>query len=317
VTASGAVAAPPARFGHRAHFYRDDTEFLTGVTAFVREGLAADESVVVVEPTGRLELLREALADDAAEVTFRDMAEVGANPARILALWQELVTRHAAVGRTLRGVGEPAFVGRRESELLECHLHELLLNRAFDDGAAWQLLCPYDERQLPAAVCEGARASHPSWSGTSGHVSGPAVPGTAARAAFRAPLPAPLGTARRRRRYRSGDLPAVRLLVAEAAVSWGLAADRVEELVLAASELATNSVQHGGGEGTVSVWRDFGGGVLEFSDAGHLDDPLAGRRPPTADPDGGRGLYLVNQLCDLVQLRSAPTGTTVRVTTWL
>jgi anti-sigma regulatory factor (Ser/Thr protein kinase) len=316
VTASSVAAAPPAGFGHRAHFYRDDTEFLTGVTAFVREGLAAGESVVVVEPAGRLELLREALGDDAGRVAFRDMADVGANPARILALWQELLTQHAAVGRTLRGVGEPAFVGRREPELLECHLHELLLNRAFDDGAAWQLLCPYDERQLPAAVCQGARASHPSWSGPTGHVHGSAV-ADAAGAAFGAALPAPLGTTRRRRTYRSGDLPAVRLLVAEAATSWGLPADRVEELVLAASELATNSVRHGGGEGTVAVWRDFGGGMLEFSDAGHLADPLAGRRPPHADPDGGRGLYLVNQLCDLVQVRSAPTGTTVRVTTWL
>jgi anti-sigma regulatory factor (Ser/Thr protein kinase) len=313
VTASDVVPA----FRHRAHFYRDDTEFLTGVTAFVREGLAAGESVVVVEPTDRLELLGEALAADAGDVAFHDMADVGANPARILGLWQELLAQHAAIGRTLRGVGEPAFVGRRESELLECHLHELLLNHAFDDGAAWQLLCLYDERQLPAAVCSGARASHPAWSGPTGRVQGPAVPGAAVGTAFGAPLPAPLGTTRRRRSYRSGDLPAVRSLVAQTATSWGLPADRVEELVLAASELATNSVRHGGGGGTVSLWRDFGGGVLEFSDAGHLDDPLAGRRPPTADPDGGRGLYLVNQLCDLVQLRSAATGTTVRVTTWL
>jgi anti-sigma regulatory factor (Ser/Thr protein kinase) len=37
---------------------------------------------------------------------------------------------------------------------------------------------------------------------------------------------------------------------------------------------------------------------------------------PAPDREGGRGLYLVNQLCDLVQVRSSDQGTTVRVTTW-
>ncbi|MCW2618416.1 MAG: hypothetical protein JWR28_1565 [Modestobacter sp.] len=317
MSASTVAARPAARFEHSAHFYGDDHEFLAGVVPFVREGLAADDAVVVVEPARRLTLLREALADDAAAVQFHDMAAVGANPARILAVWQEIVAQQVAAGRTLRGVGEPAFVGRREPELLECHLHELLLNHAFDGGAPWRLLCPYDEQGLPPAVCDGARATHPAWSGATGQVHGPAVPGTAVQAAFSAPLPAPPRTPQRGRSYRTGDLPAVRQLVAENARSWGLSGERVEALVLAASELATNSVRHGGGEGALSAWRDFGGGVLEFTDGGHLTDPLAGRRAPSKDLAGGRGLYLVNQLCDLVQLRSSPAGTTVRVTTWL
>jgi anti-sigma regulatory factor (Ser/Thr protein kinase) len=39
-----------------------------------------------------------------------------------------------------------------------------------------------------------------------------------------------------------------------------------------------------------------------------VPDPLA---------DGGMGLYLVQQLCNLVQVRTGPTGTTVRVVSWL
>jgi anti-sigma regulatory factor (Ser/Thr protein kinase) len=317
MTASSVDVPLAGEFEHWAHFYRDDREFLAGVVPFVREGLAGDEAVVVVEPAGRLELLREALADDAAAVQFHDMAEVGANPARILAVWQEVLAQQVSAGRALRGVGEPAYVGRREPELLECHLHELLLNHAFDGGAAWRLLCPYDERQLPPVVCDGARTTHPAWSGPTGEVHGPAVPDTVVQAAFSAALPAPPGTPQRRRSYRADDVPAVRQLVADVARSWGLAGERVEALVLAASELATNSVRHGGGEGAVSVWRDFGGGVLEFTDGGHLADPLVGRRSPGAQLDDGFGLYMVNQLCDLVQLRSSPAGTTVRLTTWL
>ena len=88
-------------------------------------------------------------------------------------------------------------------------------------------------------------------------------------------------------------------------------------LELAASELATNSVRHGGGTGTVAMWLDKGAAVLQFTDAGTLLDPLTGRLSPPLDSEGGRGLYLVNQLCDLVQVRSSDRGTTVRVLTWL
>jgi len=56
---------------------------------------------------------------------------------------------------------------------------------------------------------------------------------------------------------------------------------------------------------------------VEFSDSGRVTDPLAGRLMPTLEQTGGRGVYLVNQLCDLVQLRSSDHGTVVRVLTWL
>jgi hypothetical protein len=49
------------------------------------------------------------------------------------------------------------------------------------------------------------------------------------------------------------------------------------------------------------------------SDAGHFDDPLVGRIRPTPVQLYGRGLWLVNQFCDLVQIRSAGDGSVVRV----
>jgi anti-sigma regulatory factor (Ser/Thr protein kinase) len=105
--------------------------------------------------------------------------------------------------------------------------------------------------------------------------------------------------------------------VAQWARSCGLPEDRVEVLALAASELATNSVRHGGGTGTLAMWLDGSAAIVQFTDEGIVKDPLAGRLDPPLDQLGGRGLYLVNQLCDLVQLRSSEKGTTVRVTTWL
>ena len=56
--------------------------------------------------------------------------------------------------------------------------------------------------------------------------------------------------------------------------------------------------------------------LVEFTCPGRLTDPLAGRRRPDPLGGGGMGLYLVQQLCDLVQIRTGPAGTTVRVSTW-
>src|SRR4051794_22821664 len=318
-------------FEHEALFYRGEEGFLADLVPFVLEGLAREEAVLVAEPRSRLDPLRDALADDARAVSFLDMEEVGANPARILGLWAAALEEQTRVGRTLRGVGEPAWYGRREAELVESGLHEQLLNRAFDDGPAWRLLCPYDEERLPRAVCDTAVRTHPLlWTGAGRAINEdyrpdgdpvaavlppPQGPRPRAGRAAAAP-PGPGGRVPRAPpRPRAG--PAPRRTVAQYARSCGLTGEQVEALTLAASELATNSIRHGGGAGTVAMWVEPGAAVVEFSDAGHVPDPLTGRRPPPPDTVSGRGLYLVNQLCDLVQLRSSPGGTTVRITTWL
>ena len=92
-----------------------------------------------------------------------------------------------------------------------------------------------------------------------------------------------------------------------------LSADRVQQLVLAVSELASNSVCYGGGHGTLRAWREDGTAMCEVSDEGHIEQPLAGRINPAPAQSAGRGLWLVNQLCDLVQIRSSTAGTSVRV----
>ncbi|NYJ08653.1 anti-sigma factor RsbA family regulatory protein [Petropleomorpha daqingensis] len=292
-------------FEHDALFYRDDAEFTCRVGGFVRAGVAGGEVVAVALPRPRLDQLRDALGGDATTVTWLDMAEIGANPARIIDVWTTTLRASLAAGRPLRGVGEPAYVGRRPAELVECTLHERLLGRAFGDGPAWRLVCPYDEQHLPPEVIAGARRTH-------------AGPGTDAehRAAFAAPLPPPSGAVLRGE-FSAVDVPAVRRTVRHWAASLHLPADGVEALELASAELAANSVRHGGGSGSVAMWTEDGAAVLEFTDPGTIDEPLTGRLRPAAEDDGGHGLYLVNQLCDLVQLRSSPTGTTVRVLTWL
>ena len=83
------------RFEHEALFYSGEDDFLAGLLPFVREGLDLDEVVIVAEPRPRLDLLRDALGDDAGGVQFLDMAEIGVNPARIIGVWAAMVNKHA------------------------------------------------------------------------------------------------------------------------------------------------------------------------------------------------------------------------------
>ncbi len=116
------------------------------------------------------------------------------------------------------------------------------------------------------------------------------------------------------RGYGLGDLAAVRKKVAQCAAEYGLTGRRLRELSAAVTEVATNSVRHGGGQGSLRAWSSGTAFLCEFSGGGYIADPLAGRIRPTHSRPGGRGLWLVHQLCDLVEIRSAPqTGATVRL----
>jgi anti-sigma regulatory factor (Ser/Thr protein kinase) len=310
------VAVPVDRFEHEALFYRGDDDFLAALLPFIREGLDRDETVVVAEPGPRLGRLRDALGRDARSVEFLDMGDVGANPNRIIGVWAGLLESTRRSGRRLRGVGEPAFPGRRSAEFVECTLHERLLNHAFDDGPGWRLLCPYDRAHLPRAVTQGAARTHPVVSTADSRMPSSAYEPAGHVAAFAEPLRDP-GDAVLSGRFGAEDLAAIRRTVGQWARSCGLPADRIEVLRLVASELATNSIRHGGGAGTLALWLEDGAALVQFTDTGTVADPLIGRLHPPAGSDADRGLYLVNQLCDLVQVRSSEEGTTVRVVTWL
>ena len=72
-------------------------------------------------------------------------------------------------------------------------------------------------------------------------------------------------------------------------------------------------MRHGGGRGTLRIWREPDALLCEVADAGRLDQPLVGRERPLAGQPGGRGLWLVNQLADLAQIRCFEAGSVVRL----
>ncbi len=298
-------------FHHSALFYSGENAFIQGTLPFLKEAVAAEEPTLVAVVGARVELLRDALGSEGHNVHFADMRLLGSNPARIIPAWRRFLDEHAPDERPVRGIGEPIWAGRNEAELTECQRHESLLNVAFDGGQAWQLMCPYDLDALDDDVIEAARHSHPflSQEGAS-RTSDTYLPQQEATSPFRGELPPPCAQPQEQAFTRVG-LARLRRFVSQHAAS--LDSDRTADLVLAVNELATNSVRYGGGTGTLRIWTDADTLMCEVNDSGHITQPLVGRTPPVPTQPSGRGLWVVNQLCDLVQIRSKPTGSVVRL----
>jgi len=295
-SATDPLHGAPAGFQHEAFVYASDEEFVRHAATFVREGLAAGENVVAVLPPGRIAVLREALGPAREQVTFVDMTVAGGNPARLIPLWRDVVDQHR--GGPVRGLGEPAFVGRTAAEYDEAVLHEALLGVAFAGAKSFRLHCPYD-------ACVGIDP-------TVTHSGAEAL----AEKTFRMPL-SDVPDDAERWEFELAGLGQVRRSVSSLASSHGLPEDRTDDLSLALHEICTNSVRFGGGRGNLSVWIADGALICDVTDDGRIDDLLVGRVRPPLEGLGGRGIWLANQLCDLVQLRSGDDFTQVRLHTWL
>ncbi len=300
-------------FHHEALFYAGDGEFVDRCRDFVLAGLERDEPVLVMVGSRKLELLREALGERARDVHLEDMEVVGRNPARIIPAWARFVADHGgAGGGGMRGIGEPIWADREPDELEECQLHESLINLAFAGADSFRLVCPYDTAALPADVIAEARASHPVMSDVGAPEPCADYRGIETVAAkFTEPLlPAPADADELR--VTVHGLRDARELVRRRACEAGLEG-RADDLILAVNEILSNSLNHAREDGTLRVWQEDDGLVCEVRDHGHILQPLIGRAEPALGQVGGHGIWLVNLVCDLVQVRSSEDGSTVRM----
>jgi anti-sigma regulatory factor (Ser/Thr protein kinase) len=304
--AVGAAAHPGSL--HAASIYRRNADGVASVVSFAQEGLARGEavSIGVLAPLGRL--LRRALGERGPRVAFFDMAELGRNPGRIIPAMLDFAAAHA--DRRIRYVSQPFWPGRSAAEAVEAMRHEALVNLAFAQANA-AILCLYDTGELGPQVTSAAEETHPTVirdgqvRASLRYAGGGQIPPACNR-----PLAPP--PPRVRSLFYQHDLRPVRQRVARCAQEAGLTADRAADLMLAVSEVAANTLRHTTGGGTLWVWPTPGEVVCQVQDSGNVADPLAGRWGP-ADRLSGHGLWVVNQLCDLVELRTGPDGTVVRM----
>jgi anti-sigma regulatory factor (Ser/Thr protein kinase) len=297
---------------HSALLYKDQEDLLAGVLPFLESGSERGDSLLVAMPGDNLSAVREGLDSEAPVVTFMNLDETGGNPARLISSWQEFAATDGG-GTGMTCVGESLWFGRSTAEIEECERHEALLNLAFGASEGTSLLCPYDTERLEPDVIDRVGHSHRELA-MDGN---PATESTSFVEAghsdlFTGELVVPAGEVTERP-FEKRDLSELRAMMREHAESAGLDRTRREDLVLAGDELATNSIRYAGGHGTMRLWSDEAQVICEVSDEGRLEDPMAGRVRPAPDQVGGRGLWLANQLCDLVQIRVGEQGNVIRL----
>jgi anti-sigma regulatory factor (Ser/Thr protein kinase) len=295
-------------FTHPALFYRGEAAYLDGTIPFILDGLVAGEPVAVAVPGPNLRLLSASLGPAADRVLMLDMSDAGRNPGRILA-----DVLHAAADphpdRHTRIIGEPIWPGRSAVEYPACVQHEALINLAFR-GRRATILCPYDAARLDAHVLADAAETHPVLLEDGALRTSSAYSPGRAIARMNTALPQPPVTPFR---FDAPLLATTRRIAADAALRAGLPQDRIDDFVLGIGELTANSIRYGGGHGTLCVWVEDGMLAGEVHDSGRLEDPLAGRRRVPHTSLGGRGLWVVHHIADLVRTHVGPDGTTTRI----
>jgi anti-sigma regulatory factor (Ser/Thr protein kinase) len=296
---------------HIALFYQRPADYLASVQEFLQAASEQAEPVFVAVPRDRLPADWQVPANSA--ISFADMRRLGGNPARIIPSLRAFADRHP--GKRAWYLAESVWPGRPPAEQLAAARCESLVNLAFGHAKV-TMACLYNVAALSEEVIDRACSTHPTllsdgrerdslrYLGPAGYPDG-----------LDEPLSSPPDSAVTLSYER--DLRPLRTIVVSAARQAGLEASRSTDLVIAASEVAANTLRHTRTGGVVRLWRTETELLCQIEDCGHIRDPLAGYHRPVDGVTGGQGLWLVNQVCDLVEIRTGPTGTTIRLHMYL
>lgn len=306
-----AAAETRSETAHRSLIYHSPAEFLAAAVPYLCDGIADGAPVLAVLGEENRWLAADALGADAAEIDWADRGDWYRYPAQTMQRAREFTDRRGDRGGRVRLIGEPVWAGRSALERTEWSRYESLINVAFPGTS---IVCAYDARSLDESTVSSAADTHPSILTGTATRSNPGYvdPATYFRRCDAQPLPAaPLDAATV---FFTDELDAVRRFVAAAADDARVDSDRTADLVIAVNEAASNAVEHGGGRGALRTWSTPDELICEVTNpAGRISDPFPGHLPPDPLGNRGRGLWLIRQLTDLTEIRSDPTGVTVRM----
>jgi anti-sigma regulatory factor (Ser/Thr protein kinase) len=312
-------SANAVRLEHAAGFHGSATALLDQLVPLAEQALKRDEPLVTaLQPATERALadrLDDELASDERIVRLRppDGDPAGASAQTLAARWAlELRALSVAKGRPVTVLNEHTTAldgadGRFWTEL------DAALNVALADLPV-RITCFYPELPLHLEIIDGARRNHPllitdgELRHNPGHHDPRAV--LTARPAARPPV---LGPPDVRLSFSAWQLHEVRTTVERALSGHGYERERLEDIVLAVNELATNAVEHGTPEAQLSLWTGQHGLLCEVDDGGTLRDPLPGLQAPHPAEPRGRGVWIARQLCDSLHVWADGRGTHVRV----
>jgi anti-sigma regulatory factor (Ser/Thr protein kinase) len=297
-------------FRHNALVYGSQDEYLARVVPFLKEGIEAGEGAVVAHTKPGLAMMREALGADADQVRFVDVSSAYTRPARTLAAYHEVWARQLQQTPTLRAVADVQF-GSDPGEGDLWTGYEAVFNRSFAHLPAW-VICSYNANGTPDAIIDGVWQTHPEVVTDEGWKASDRFEDPDELLRRLTPTPEPLPELRSIPFGR--DVEQFRERLAHELVADGVAEARVLDMLLAATEVATNALQHGGGVEEVRVGRADGRFICEIIDPGDgFDDPAAGYLAPREGI--GTGLWVARQLTWLIEFFRSPSGFTTRI--WL
>jgi anti-sigma regulatory factor (Ser/Thr protein kinase) len=177
-----------------------------------------------------------------------------------------------------------------------------------------RLTCSYPELPVHQEVLDGARRNHPLLLVDGALHRNPAHRDPREVLTERpAPPPPLLGPPDVHLPFSAWRLHEVRAAVEQALAGAGCPRERIEDVVLAVNEVATNAVEHGTPDARLSLWTGGRGLLCEIDDAGVLHDPLPGLQAPHPSDPRGRGVWIARQLCDSLHVWSDGRGTHVRM----
>ncbi|GAA3207961.1 MEDS domain-containing protein [Actinocorallia longicatena] len=302
-------------FSHVLSAYRTEAEFLALAGRFVADGRRAGETVAVAATPGRLAALTAGLgAAEAAMVITIDLQTVSNPgsllPTQILPLLAAETRGSGASPPRLRILHDASWTGQRAEA---CGRFEALANLALG-ALPMSLVCLYAEGSDDTTQ-EHAVRTHPVVLDSGRHCANLDYDAAWISTARARPLsPPPAADLVLRMDFDQATQHLTRALTLKAAADWGLPVERALDAELIVNELTANSLEHGGGHGLLQLWRDDRDRMMvcQVSDHGHLTDHLAGQLSVGLSTDGGRGLFLIHTLADVVLIHTAPGDTVIR-----
>jgi anti-sigma regulatory factor (Ser/Thr protein kinase) len=308
---------------HRGVSYEDPAMLGAALVPVLGHAARGRESIIVALDPQVMDVVCQGLTEEQlAAVVFLDHTR----PARSDAF--QLAARLATAVAGAARVGlRSCVVTQQQPELGLPDAYWLRIEAALDEALRRlpvTLLCAYRLAglPLPTAPVDGLvppafLAAHPELARVSDldHPVANALhrdPADVVRGLPGAVVPPPPPSARRWA-FDADSLGSLRRDLTTAVAASGLGVEAGEDLVYAASEVATNAVEHGAGTGVLWTWVAHGEAVCLVADPGRLDEPFPGVVPPSVDQDRGRGLWLARALCDEVDVSVDDDGTRVRL----
>lgn len=299
---------------HTGLAYRNVDEFLAGAVPYVEAGLGSGEAVVAVTTQANITALRAALGRKAASVDFfeaSDWYDSQAHAAhKYIRYWDDKQEHGFAA---LRVIGEPLNEHADAEDIARVVMLETAIN-GVTSAVPFLRLCPYDLR-LAGVELECVEGAHPHMARgrdivpSGGFIGADVFMERWYAAGLTLPKSGVYET-----HFDGESLSGMRKSLRAVASEFGLSAGKVPDLIAAVGEAAGNAVEHGGGAGVLRVFRTARELVCDvLSAGGELRDPLRGYFLPAVGEQRGRGIWMMRQLCDWVELRPNSGGSIVRL----